>query len=105
MQSHPNNGEGIVEPLTTLVASISEKGGSLVDVSMNHTGTVRVGDEVVAVGGTTGMLNYVKVGGTKEDDVNLDQPSQAIRFQIERPLPDVRHLTVKQFRHDWRMKI
>lgn len=97
VQSHPNKGDGIVEPLTTLVASISEKGGSLADISMNHTNAVRAGDEVVAVGRT--KLNYVKVGGTGEDDVNLDQPTDSVRLQLERPLSDVRHPTVKQFRH------
>lgn len=90
VQSHPNKGEGIVEPLTTLVASINQKGGSLVDVSMNHTGPVHAGDEVVAVGASTGMLNYVKVGDTSKESGLSDEPSECIRLQLERPLPDER---------------
>lgn len=90
VKSHPNKGEGTVEPLTTRVATINEKGGSLVDVSMNHTGALHAGDEVVAVGGSTGMLNYLKVGEANKEGVQLsDQPSDCIRLQLERPLQDV----------------
>ncbi|CAM6101594.1 unnamed protein product [Calypogeia fissa] len=99
-QSHPNKGQGIAEPAETLLATISEKGGSLVDVSMNHTDTVLVGDEVVAVGGSTGMLNYVKVGGADKDEVNVDESSDFIRLQLERPLPDERAYDL-QFSRDF----
>jgi hypothetical protein len=57
---------------------------------MNHTGAVHAGDEVVAVGGSAGMLNYMKVGDTSKEGVSLsDKPSETVRLQLERPLLDV----------------
>ncbi|KAJ7522819.1 hypothetical protein O6H91_18G028200 [Diphasiastrum complanatum] len=97
----PNNGENVIEPVSTVVSSISEKGGSLLESSMDHTCKVQPGDEVVAIGSPTDMLKYIKINQSKGGLI-LDESQEAVRLQLERPLLEVKdQLIDKQFSRDY----
>jgi hypothetical protein len=83
--------------VSTLVAGVVEKGGSLAEVSMDHTSTVSPGDEVVAVGGACGLLKYFKTNDRlANSSANsplegplaeaIDEVAEPVRLQLERPL-------------------
>ncbi|KAL3689857.1 hypothetical protein R1sor_016166 [Riccia sorocarpa] len=80
------------------VASIDEKPGSLTAVSMNHTDAIQTGDELVAVGGLKGQLEYVKMQPSKLDAL-CKEPTDPVRLQFERPHRDwEEHEKYPQFR-------
>uniref|UniRef100_A0A7I4CW03 ABC transporter domain-containing protein n=1 Tax=Physcomitrium patens TaxID=3218 RepID=A0A7I4CW03_PHYPA len=88
-----NNTSGSTTAISTLVAGVIEKGGSLAEITMDHTSSVAPGDEVVAVGGAGGLLKYFKSndrranssleGGLAEA---IDEVAEPVRLQLERPL-------------------
>lgn len=80
------------DSLSTLVAGVIEKGGSLAEVSMNHTSTVSPGDEVVAVGGAGEILKYFKADDSQGNHIvggrlaeAIDEVAEPVRLQLERP--------------------
>ena len=82
--------------VSAVVAGVIEEGGSLAEVSMDHTSFVSPGDEVVAVGGAGGLLKYFKT----EDRLGnssaisslegplaeaIDEVTEPVRLQLETP--------------------
>ncbi|BBN17690.1 protein MpABCG27 [Marchantia polymorpha subsp. ruderalis] len=68
----------------TVVESVNEKEGSLTEISMNHTASVRKDDTLVATGGLKGQLEYVKLNPSKLSSF-LEEPPETARLQLERP--------------------
>lgn len=104
-EGRPKNGSGSTGPISPLVAGVIEKGGSLAEVSMDHTSIISPGDEVVAVGGAGGLLKYFKTGdlqtnGSLEGPLAeaIDAVAEPVRLQLERPLdtPEVPHSSLLQ---------
>lgn len=101
-EGRPKIGSGrSTGPVSPLVAGVIEKGGSLAEVSMDHTSIIQPGDEVVAVGGAGGMLKYFKTddlqsNGSFEGPLAeaIDAVAEPVRLQLERPLetPEVPYL-------------
>ncbi|KAG6540811.1 hypothetical protein Mapa_017836 [Marchantia paleacea] len=67
-----------------VVESVNEKEGSLTDISMNHTASVKKDDLLVATGGLKGQLEYVKLNPSKLSSF-LEEPPETARLQLERP--------------------
>jgi len=95
-EGRPKNGSDSTGPVSTLVAGVIEKGGSLAEVSMDHTSIISPGDEVVAVGGAGGLLKYFKTNdlqtnGSLEGPLAeaIDAVAEPVRLQLERPLDPV----------------
>lgn len=95
-EGRPKNGSGSTSPVSTLVAGVIEKGGSLAEVSMDHTSSISPGDEVVAVGGAGGMLKYFKTNDLQTNSSlegplaeAIDAVAEPVRLQLERPLDPV----------------
>lgn len=72
----------------TVVESVNEKEGSLTEISMNHTASVRKDDTLVATGGLKGQLEYVKLNPSKLSSF-LEEPPETARLQLERPHTNV----------------
>lgn len=95
-EGRPKIGSDSSGPVSTLVAGVIEKGGSLAEVCMDHTSSVSPGDEVVAVGGSGGLLKYFK---TDDPQTNgslrghlaeaIDAVADPVRLQLERPLDPI----------------
>lgn len=90
---------------SSLVGEVVEKGGTLGEASMDQTSSVSPGDEVVAVGGASGLLKYFKTGNRQDNSSSegslaeaIDKVAEPVRLQLQRHFDPVKVLYFFTFR-------
>jgi len=106
-----NNVSGLARSSSTLGALVVENVGTLAEVSMDHTSSISNGDEVVAVGGAGGQLQYFKTnsrydnGSLKRSITEaIDEVTEPVRLQLERhfePVEVLPFFTLTYFFFTW----